>query len=140
MRIKSGDMERTRAPLDFIGINLYYRTDRLGAGHDGTLLTRAGMAVPGEDGGGQKGPKTDFGWEVWPKALYDMVMRITRDYNRPVIEITESGCAYNDGPDASGVIRDSRRIDYHRQYLAALSRAIGGGRRRARISRLEPAG
>ena len=70
--------------------------------------------------GGQQGPKTDIGWEVWPKALYDMVMRITRDYNRPVIEITESGCAYNDGPDASGEIRDSRRIEYHREYLAAL--------------------
>ncbi|MGC2474400.1 MAG: family 1 glycosylhydrolase, partial [Candidatus Sulfotelmatobacter sp.] len=26
MGIKSGDMEKTRAPLDFLGINLYYRT------------------------------------------------------------------------------------------------------------------
>ena len=26
MRIKPGDMEKIRAPLDFIGINLYYRT------------------------------------------------------------------------------------------------------------------
>jgi len=56
-----------------------------------------------------------------------MVMRITRDYSRPVIEITESGCAYNDGPDASGVIRDSRRIEYHREYLAALARSIAEG-------------
>jgi beta-glucosidase len=77
--------------------------------------------------GGQQGPKTDFGWEVWPKALYDMVMRITRDYDRPVIEITESGCSYNDGPDASGAIHDSRRIEYHREYLAALGRSIADG-------------
>ena len=77
--------------------------------------------------GGQEGPKTDIGWEVWPKALYDMVRRITRDYNRPVIEITESGCAYNDGPEASGVIHDARRIEYHREYLAALARAIADG-------------
>ena len=34
------------------------------------------------------GPKTDFAWEVWPKALYDIVMRISRDFNRPVLEIT----------------------------------------------------
>ena len=59
--------------------------------------------------------------------MYDTVMRITRDFNRPVIEITESGCAYNDGPDASGVIHDARRIDYHRSYLQALGRAIGDG-------------
>ena len=54
-------------------------------------------------------------------------MRITRDYNRPVIEITESGCSYNDGPDASGAIHDSRRIEYHREYLAALGRSISDG-------------
>ena len=77
--------------------------------------------------GGQQGPKTDIGWEVWPQALYDIVMRITRDFNRPQIEITENGCAYNDGPDTSGVIRDSRRIEYHRQYLQALARAIADG-------------
>jgi beta-glucosidase len=44
-----------------------------------------------------------------------------------VIEITESGCSYNDGPDASGVIRDARRIEYHRQYLHALAQAISDG-------------
>ena len=78
--------------------------------------------------GGQQGPKTDIGWEVWPKALYDMVMRITRDYNRPVIEITESGCAYNNGPDASGAIHDSAPdCSITEEYLAALARAIVDG-------------
>jgi beta-glucosidase len=82
---------------------------------------------PVKMGGGKQGPRTDFGWEVWPKALYDMVLRITRDYNRPVIEITESGCSYGDGPDASGAIHDGRRIAYHREYLAALARSIADG-------------
>jgi len=77
--------------------------------------------------GGEQGPKTGMGWEVWPQALYDMVMRISRDYNRPVIEVTESGCSYSDGPDASGVIRDTRRIEYLREYLQALARAIADG-------------
>jgi beta-glucosidase len=127
MGIKSGDMEKTRAPLDFLGINLYYRTIASATG----ALHRAAHAqewlFPVKMEGGQEGRKTDFGWEVWPKALYDVVMRVTRDYNRPVIEITESGCSYNDGPDANGVIRDGRRIEYHRQYLAALARAISEG-------------
>ncbi len=55
-----------------------------------------------------------FGWEVWPDALYDMIQRVTADYDRPVIEITENGCSYADGPDPNGVIRDARRIDYCR--------------------------
>jgi beta-glucosidase len=127
MRIKSGDMEKVRAPLDFLGINLYYRTIASAPG----TMERVGHAqdwlFPVKMGGGQQGPRTDFGWEVWPKALYDMVLRITRDYNRPVIEITESGCSYGDGPDASGAIHDGRRIAYHRQYLAALARSIADG-------------
>jgi beta-glucosidase len=127
MRIQSGDIEKMRAPLDFIGINLYYRIIASGVG----MLERATHAqdwlFPVKMEGGNQGPKTDIGWEVWPKALYDMVMRVTRDYNHPAIEITESGCSYNDGPDAAGVIHDDRRIAYHRQYLAALARAISEG-------------
>jgi len=127
MGIKSGDMEKTRAPLDFIGINLYYRTIASAP----SAIERAAHAqdwlFPVKMEGGSEGPKTDIGWEVWPKALYDMVSRITRDYNRPLIEITESGCAYNEGPDASGEIRDARRIAYHREYLAALGQAMSEG-------------
>jgi beta-glucosidase len=127
MRIKSGDMEQVRAPLDFLGINLYYRTMASAPGTMERVTHAQDWLFPVRMDGGRQGPKTDIGWEVWPQSLYDMVMRITRDYNRPVIEITESGCAYNDGPDASGVIHDVRRIEYHREYLAALSRAIADG-------------
>lgn len=127
MGIKSGDMEAIRAPLDFVGINLYYRLIASAAGAMERLTHAQQWLYPVKMAGSEQGPKTELGWEVWPKALYDMVMRITRDYNRPVIEITESGCAYNDGPDASGVVRDTRRIDYHRQYLAAVAKAIAEG-------------
>lgn len=127
MRIKSGDMEKVRAPLDFVGINLYVRTIASGVGTVERVTNLQDWLYPVKMDGGHDGPKTDIGWEVWPKALYDMVMRITRDYNRPAIEITESGCAYSDAPDASGVIRDARRIAYHREYLAALSQAMTEG-------------
>jgi beta-glucosidase len=127
MKIKSGDMEKTRAPLDFIGINLYYRIIASAPSALDRATHTQDWLFPVKMDGGQQGPKTDFGWEVWPKALYDMVLRITRDYNRLVIEITESGCSYNDAPDAGGTIHDSRRIAYHRQYLAVLARSISDG-------------
>jgi beta-glucosidase len=127
MRIKSGDMEKTRAPLDFIGINLYYRTIASASGSVERVTNPQEWLFPVKMTGGQQGPKTGFGWEVWPKSLYEMVERVTRDYNRPAIEITESGCAYDDAPDSAGVVRDTRRADYHRQYLSALSRAIAEG-------------
>jgi len=127
MGIRSGDMEKTRAPLDFVGINLYYRTIVSAP----TVLERVAHAqewlFPANLQGGTEGPKTGMSWEVWPKAMYDMVTRITRDYDRPAIEITESGCSYNDGPDANGLIHDARRIAYHHDYLSALGRAISDG-------------
>ena len=127
MGIKSGDLDKMRAPLDFIGINLYYRTIASAPSAIERLSHAQQWLLPVKMAAGQQGPKTDIGWEIWPQALYDTVMRITRDFNRPQIEITESGCAYNDGPDSSGLIRDSRRIEYHRHYLQALARAIADG-------------
>jgi beta-glucosidase len=127
MRIQSGDMEKMRAPLDFIGINLYYRIVASAIGAVERVASPQDWLFPVKMEAGRQGPTTDFGWEVWPKALYDMITRITRDYNRPVIEVTESGCSYNDGPDASGEVRDTRRIAYHREYLAAVWCAIADG-------------
>ena len=127
MRIRSGDLDKMRVPLDFIGINLYYRTIASAPSAMERLSHAQQWLFPVKTVAGQQGAKADNGWEVWPQALYDIVTRISRDFNRPQIEITESGCAYNDGPDASGVIRDTRRIQYHRQYLQALAQSIADG-------------
>jgi beta-glucosidase len=123
MGIREGDLERVQAPLDFVGINLYSRTLVV---HDSDAGFGTEVKVVGPMGGND-GPRTDFGWEVWPQALYDMVTRVTKDHDRPVIEITENGCSYGDAPGADGVIRDTRRIDFLRGYLEALSRAIAEG-------------
>jgi beta-glucosidase len=127
MGIRSGDMETVRAPLDFIGINVYTRTITSSPAAFHRITHLQDWLFPVKMEGGEVGPKTDLGWEVWPKSMYDMVMRITRDYHRPAIEITESGCAYNDVPDAAGEIHDGSRISYHREYISAMARAIAEG-------------
>ena len=127
MKIHQDDMDQARAPLDFIGINLYYRTLVAATSLAERLADRRFLLLPARMAAGEKGPKTDNGWEVWPQSLYEMVMRITRDYGRPVLEITENGCACNKGPGADGRINDTRRIAYHQQYLAELARAIKDG-------------
>jgi len=127
MGIQSSDLEKMRAPFDFIGINLYYRTIASASSTVERISHPQQWLFPVKMVGGEKGPRTSIGWEIWPRALYDLVMRITRDFNRPVIEITESGCAYNDLHDGDGVIRDQHRIDYHREYLQALARSIRDG-------------
>ncbi len=122
MGVAPGDFERMRAPLDVIGVNLYFRSlvradssERLGLG-----ARALGM-------GGEQGPRTEFGWEVWPDALYKMLMRVTSDYGRIPIEITENGCSYGDVPGADGKIRDQQRIDFYRGYIGAVGHAIAAG-------------
>jgi len=125
MGVKEGDFARMKAPLDFVGINLYTRTIVAAAPGDGGPLSLGALPVGGM--GGDAGPKTDFGWEVWPNSLHDILLRITRDYDRPVIEITENGCSYADGPDANGVVRDTRRTAFYAGYLEGVHRAIQAG-------------
>jgi beta-glucosidase len=121
MGIRDGDLELMRAPIDFVGINLYFRTLVAEAPEQPLGARPVGFV------GGDEGPRTDFGWEVWPPALEQMILRVTRDYDRPAIEITENGCAYNDGPDAEGVVLDERRIRFYQGYLAGVARAIDAG-------------
>jgi beta-glucosidase len=122
MGARDGDEKLLRAPLDFIGVNLYVRNLVREVASDafGLRARPAGM-------GGHQGPRTDFGWEVWPAALYEMLMRLTRDFDTPVLEVTENGCSYGDGPDARGVVHDGRRIEFYQGYLEAVARAIADG-------------
>jgi len=87
--------------------------------------TRFRTAMPTE------GPLTEAGLEVWPRGNYDLVTQISREYNHPIIEITESGCGYLDGPDEeqNGRIPDGRRVQWYREVLAELAHAIADGAR-----------
>ncbi len=120
--IREGDLERIQVPLDLIGVNLYSRGLVRAASNDpwGWGARVLGM-------GGSTGPKTDFGWEVWPDSLHDLLLRLSADYDAPAFEITENGCSYADAPGADGKIADLRRIAFFRGYLSALHRAIEAG-------------
>jgi beta-glucosidase len=143
MGFKAGDDKLLYAPLDWIGLHYYTRrivSDaskeqfRSGGAFSGTEIennspggrdpyTRFRAGMPTE------GPLTDAGLEVWPRGIYDLVMQISREYNHPIIEITESGCGYLDAPDETqnGRIPDVRRIQWYREVLAELARAIADG-------------
>ena len=122
MEIQAGDMDLIRAPFDFLGINCYSR---------GIAWSQSPGAwdLPGFEvgyGGGVSGPRTDNGWEVWPDSIHDILVSIHNRYALPM-EVTENGCAYNDLPNATGVIADQRRIDFYTGYVAAVHRAIQEG-------------
>jgi beta-glucosidase len=143
MGFRPGDETLMKAPLDWVGFHYYTRrivSDASGAGRVGAGGS-FGTEIEQDTSGGRdpytqfhavmptEGPLTDAGLEVWPRGIYDLVMQITREYDAPVIEITESGCSYLDAPyeKENGRVPDTRRIDFFRQELAELARAIHDG-------------
>jgi len=62
-------------------------------------LTQMHVEMPTE------GPLTEAGLEIWPRGIYDPGDSDLAEFNHPIIEITENGCCYLDGPDSSGRVR-----------------------------------
>ncbi|MFZ0962965.1 MAG: GH1 family beta-glucosidase [Terriglobia bacterium] len=130
MGFKPGDEKIMKVPLDWLGVHYYVRLLASDASngappdvssHDPLAQIRIELA--------NEGPKTDGGLEMWPHGLYDLMMRVSRDYNHPIIEITETGGVFMDAPDATGRVADLRRIEFYRQHLAELARAMADGAR-----------
>jgi len=112
-RVEAGDLEAIRQPLDFLGINFYTRK---------LVSTRVPpLPAPGALG------FTDMGWEIYPQALTQHLLRITREYTPPPIYITENGMANPDVLLADGRVHDVGRINYLRLHLQAIAQAIAHG-------------
>jgi len=112
-RIEAGDLATIRQPLDFLGINFYTRN----------LVSTRVPPVPAPGALGF----TDMGWEIYPQALTQHLLRITREYTPPPIYITENGMANADVLLADGRVHDVERINYLRLHLHALAQAIAQG-------------
>ena len=72
------DMEAIGAPLDWIGVNYYTRSN---VAADPEAAWPSLKTVPGPL------PKTDMGWEIYPDGLHGFLTRLHRDYtsDTPII-------------------------------------------------------
>jgi len=122
--VRDGDDKRVRAALDFIGLNYY---------SFGYVRDDPRYAVPGLNPEWTPRPafdhyaQTDFGWDIYPPGMYEIVMDMAKHTGGVPIEITENGAAYNVGLGADGRVHDPKRVEYTRAHLKELSRAIRDG-------------
>jgi beta-glucosidase len=110
--VGEGDLEAISAPLDFLGVNNYFRFV-VSAGPDGPRMERD-----------PKAEETDMRWEVYPDGLHRLLVRVARDYAPPAIYVTENGAAFGDVRVHDGRVHDPERTAYLESYIAAVSRAI----------------
>ena len=105
------DMAVVSRPLDWLGINYYTR---------GLYQASTKPDMPAEQ---VKGPleKTDIGWEIYPQGLSDLLVRVSSEYTRLPIYVTENGMAEVEGND------DPRRVRYYEDHLKAVLNARAQG-------------
>lgn len=112
--ILPGDMETIAQPLDFLGVNFYTRL------HYQASETDYYEEMP------HQAPMTDIGWEIYPKALTELLVSLHGKYQLPPVFITENGAAMDDKMINSEV-HDQDRIDYYNSHLNAVNDAMEQG-------------
>ena len=80
-------------------------------------------------------PLTAMGWEVEPDGLYELLVRLQRDYGVP-IAITENGAAFDDPPAGNGLVEDPDRVAYLDGHLDAVRPRDRRRRGRPRLLRV----
>jgi beta-glucosidase len=114
--IEDRDLSTIAAPLDFLGVNYYTRSVvRADPEHGAPVM------VDAEDV-----ERTQMGWEVYPDGLFELLVRLQRDYTLPPLYVTENGAAYADHR-SNGTVEDPSRISYVERHLSAIARAIDHG-------------
>ncbi|HCM46480.1 MAG TPA: beta-glucosidase [Colwellia sp.] len=109
--IHEGDMAIIAHPMDFLGVNFYSRAIYRGDEEENFIQIDAPE------------PRTDMGWEIYPKAFAELLVTLNDKYTLPPIYITENGAAMADKM-VGGVINDLDRVDYYQQHLNAVNDAV----------------
>ncbi|HNS02321.1 MAG TPA: GH1 family beta-glucosidase [Anaerolineae bacterium] len=116
--VQPGDMDAIAVPTDFMGVNYYNRT--IARDEEAPNNLPPAITVEGNE-------HTEMGWEVYPPGFYNLLCRLHFDYRPASMIITENGASYSDGPDAAGRSADQRRLNYIRDHLAEVRRAMDAG-------------
>lgn len=109
--IETGDMALINQPMDFLGVNFYFR-QTIAADPQGSPLPIRGIRRANVK-------RTAMDWEVHAPVFEEILMRIHRDYKPRAMYITENGSAWDDVVEANQV-NDQDRIDYLQSHLDAM--------------------
>jgi beta-glucosidase len=117
--VRAGDLETIAAPLDWLGVNYYFRDVVADHPTGGVPYTRQ-VPTPGAH-------LTAMGWEVHADGLEQLLVRLTEEYGARRLIVTENGSAYRDTVGPDGQVHDPERSAYLEEHLAACARAVRRG-------------
>ena len=113
------DLKIISSPLDFVGINIYQPTYvRADSSPLGFALVPNPPSYP---------HMASFWLFMGPEVLYWGPRHVAKIWNVKEIYITENGCSSSDVPAADGMVYDTDRVMFLRNYLSQLQRATADG-------------
>ena len=71
-------------------------------------------------------PSTDWGWQIDPKGLRYSLIELYDRYRKPLM-VVENGMGAKDVVEADGSIHDPYRVEYFRQHISEMGKAIDEG-------------
>ncbi|MEO5904202.1 MAG: GH1 family beta-glucosidase [Gemmatimonadaceae bacterium] len=118
-KFTSADLKAISSPLDFVGINIYTPTwIRADESPLGFTVVKNPASYP----------HMASSWlTIGPEALYWGPRNAAKVWHVKEIYITENGCSSSDVPAADGIVYDTDRVMYLRNYLSQLQRATAAG-------------
>lgn len=88
----SGDRDYLRNRLDWVGVNYYSRLVIKSTGNDSYAVVPGYGHVCNSSISRDGRPCSDFGWEIYPEGIYDVLIKYWRRYGIPIY-VTENGIA-----------------------------------------------
>ena len=129
--IANGDAESIAAPIDFLGVNYYsrhvVRAARVDRPSDSARHEPAWVGANDVEKLDTGKPKTRMGWEIDATGLYDVLRRVTDEYDAPPLYVTENGAAFVDEVTSDGEVHDPDRVAYLDAHFRAAKQAIDDG-------------
>jgi beta-glucosidase len=125
--VHDGDFDIITAPIDFLGVN-FYAPQFVGIRPDGEPRRGEDLIGPNQVLVQPAGlPITAMNWLVDASAFYELMTGLRDLAPGLPLYVTENGSAWHDYVTQEGTIEDYERIEYLRDHLAALHRAIADG-------------
>lgn len=117
--------------VDFIGCNYYQplRVQAVPAQQKAEVINGPSDLFQGYDWP-QKRINPHRGWEIYPRGIYDIAMRLKNDYGEIPWYISENGMGVSQEEcfeNEEGIIQDDYRITFIQDHLEELHRAISEG-------------
>ncbi len=126
--VREGDLEKISQPLDFLGVNYYFRNTVVDGRRESELATAMRFADLNAATVLPEGVETTaMGWPVEADGMTELLLRLHREYTRVPIYITENGRAVYDYVDPEGGVDDEERVAFLDAHFRAAHAAIEQG-------------